>query len=62
MKELVQSFPAQIEEAIEIANAASLKPATKVIQNVLICGLGGSGIGGHLLKSLLRDTLPKSSM
>jgi glucose/mannose-6-phosphate isomerase len=53
MKTLVQNFPAQLTEAIAIGKAAKLKPATTEIRNVLICGLGGSGIGGSIVTELV---------
>ncbi len=52
MQELVKSFPKQLSEAIEIGRNASLKGQNKGIQNVLISGLGGSGIGGTIVAEL----------
>ncbi len=55
MKDLIQGFPAQLKEAVEIANKANLSPLQKPIANVIICGLGGSGIGGTIVKETLFD-------
>lgn len=55
MKELVESFLIQLKEAIEIGEKASLKPCQKQISNVVITGLGGSGIGGKIVSQLIDD-------
>ncbi|MGB0402508.1 MAG: bifunctional phosphoglucose/phosphomannose isomerase [Salibacteraceae bacterium] len=52
MRELVDSLPNQIEEAIQIANNAVLKANSVQILNVCISGLGGSGIGGTIVSQL----------
>ncbi|HXB39961.1 MAG TPA: bifunctional phosphoglucose/phosphomannose isomerase [Bacteroidia bacterium] len=51
MKKLVENFPNQLIEALQIA-ASSKISAGKNIQNVLITGLGGSGIGGTIVSEL----------
>ena len=38
---------------MKIGDIAHLKPNTKEIKNVLICGLGGSGIGGAIITDLV---------
>jgi glucose/mannose-6-phosphate isomerase len=53
MKNLVLGFPRQLEDAIEIGNNTKLTPARVPVQNVLICGLGGSGIGGTIVAELV---------
>lgn len=57
MKELILKFPAQLKEAVEIASKASLNKPTAPIKHVLICGLGGSGIGGTLVKEIVHDEM-----
>lgn len=57
MKKLIEGFSAQLEEALGIASAASLSPAKAPIHNVLICGMGGSGIGANLIQTFLYDEL-----
>lgn len=52
MKNYVDSFPKQINEALAIAGSAKLGIHPNVA-NVLIIGLGGSGIGGTLLAELI---------
>jgi len=53
MKELVNNFPNQLREAFTIGQSAQLQPATNSIQNVVITGLGGSGIGGTIVSQLV---------
>lgn len=56
MYRLIKGFPDQIQDAIAIGNAARIKPV-RGIENVVLCGLGGSAIGGDLLKSYLADEM-----
>jgi glucose/mannose-6-phosphate isomerase len=61
MLELIQKFPEQVSEALEIGKKASFNTAyTSGINNIVICGMGGSGIGGNLFGELLRDNLSVS--
>jgi glucose/mannose-6-phosphate isomerase len=56
MLELIKNFPGQLREALQIGENAKLVAASaKGIQNIVVCGLGGSGIGGDLLAELLKD-------
>lgn len=58
MIDLVRDFPEQIRKALEIGKVAKLKAEFKSgIKNIVVCGLGGSGIGGDLVKELLKDKL-----
>ena len=52
MKDLVQNFPKQLQEALNIAANAKIS-APKKIDNILITGLGGSGIGGTNIAELV---------
>lgn len=54
MKDHVARFPAQLQEALQIAESAQLT-AHENIQQVVISGLGGSGIGGTLIAELTAD-------
>ena len=54
MNQLVAAFPAQMKEALEIAALFDTKP-NRPFANVVICGLGGSGIGGTILSQLIKD-------
>jgi len=58
MYNLIKEFPEQLRKAIEIGEKASFKTAfSGSIKNVVVSGLGGSGIGGNILSELLRDEL-----
>ncbi len=54
MKEIIGSFTQQLKEATSIAQAAIFNQHTTDIQNVLISGLGGSGIGGTIVQDLTK--------
>lgn len=53
MNDYIDDFSNHLREAIEIANNSSLTSCTKEIRNVLICGLGGSGIGGTIVSDII---------
>lgn len=57
MEELISAFPNHIKEALEIAEATTLKKPEHEIRNVVICGMGGSGIGGEMVAKWLEDEL-----
>ena len=57
MKSLIEGFPAQLQEALSIARNAKLSPASMPVHNVVVAGMGGSGIGGSLIKALSADEL-----
>jgi len=57
MYQLIKDFPEQISKAIAIGESTQFKPAESEYQNVIISGLGGSGIGGTLVGELLSDQL-----
>jgi len=52
MKDLIVGFGNQLRHALEIGANASLKQYNKEIHNVMITGLGGSGIGGTIVSEL----------
>lgn len=55
MKELVAAFPEQLIKAKQIAAESTLKNALHPIKNILISGLGGSGIGGSIVAELVQQ-------
>ena len=63
MKKLVANFSKQLTEALAIGDKAQLTPAKTTINNVMICGLGGSGIGGSIVTELVigKATVPINS-
>jgi glucose/mannose-6-phosphate isomerase len=52
MKELIEGFSKQIEKGIEIFSNNLPKEVHKKYSNVVISGLGGSGIGGTIIRDL----------
>lgn len=57
MKELIENIEKQIDEAISIGESGQLNIPSKPIHSVLVCGLGGSGIGGKIVGNLLNEEL-----
>lgn len=57
MDKLIQAFPSNIIEALAIAKQQSFKAVEKKIKNIVICGMGGSGIGGKLVASWVQDEI-----
>jgi glucose/mannose-6-phosphate isomerase len=55
MKTLIQNFTAQLKDSKAIAEKAILSHSTN-IQNIVITGLGGSGIGGTIISELVSDS------
>ena len=57
MKRLIAAFPENLIEGLAIANANPLKKTYPKIENIVICGMGGSGIGGKLVASWIADEI-----
>lgn len=57
MKELIASLANQLREAIKIGENTTFNNTEKTISGILVCGLGGSGIGGRIVSLLLKDEL-----
>ena len=59
MKQLIVDFPLQLKEALEIGKAAknNIHAAKHEIRNILVCGLGGSGMGANIVMDLLGNSL-----
>jgi glucose/mannose-6-phosphate isomerase len=53
----IADFPKQIEQAVRIGKESKIKLNVKGIQNIVLTGLGGSAIGGDLLRSYLAEEL-----
>ena len=58
MKELVESFPQQLREALEISRTARLSLFPGGPSRVIVSGLGGSGIGGSIISELVKNECP----
>ena len=52
MNTLISNFTQHLTEALEIGKSAQLQPNSRQINNILISGLGGSGIGGTIVSQL----------
>ena len=57
MRKLIDAFPLNLKEAIEITTQNPLKKEHPKFNNVVICGMGGSGIGGKLVSSWISDEI-----
>lgn len=56
MRQDILSYPRQFKIGIEIARKARIK---KKVEKVLVCGMGGSALPGHLLEMYLRQSKEK---
>ena len=52
MAHLLSNFPDQCSRAIKIAFQSSLSTLDGKVDKILVCGMGGSGIGGEILKNI----------
>jgi len=57
MYQWIRDFPRQVEEAVGIGKKAKIALNTKSVNRILLTGLGGSAIGGDLLRSYLTNQL-----
>lgn len=57
MKELIAAFPGQLEEALRIGQSYTFHNPAEAPANVLLTGLGGSGIGGSIIQNYVFDKL-----
>jgi glucose/mannose-6-phosphate isomerase len=53
MKEIISGLPGQVREAIAIGEAVNFNKPGKNLGSVIVCGLGGSGIGGKIISLLV---------
>ncbi len=53
MDTLIEKFPAQLKEAMEIGEAASITKHPEPIHKVYVAGMGGSGIGGDFVAEFI---------
>lgn len=58
MEKLISAFPQNITDALKIAANVSLRPAEQAIHHVVVCGMGGSGIGGRLVGQWVQAECP----
>lgn len=55
MDQLIENFPGQLKEALEIAKSLTLVKLKYDFHEVVVAGMGGSGIGGQFVQSLIAD-------
>ena len=55
MDELIAGFTSHLSEAMEVGKKAKFSNTDNYLMNVLVCGLGGSGIGGTIISQLVSD-------
>ena len=55
MKKLIEGFSTQLRTALEIASQSQFSPSDKSFTNIVIAGMGGSGIGGNLVQAMTMD-------
>jgi glucose/mannose-6-phosphate isomerase len=53
MNDYITNFTIHLKDAIKIGTKTNLKTSKKEFTNVLICGLGGSGIGGSIVNDII---------
>lgn len=56
MEKLIQEFSSNISQALEIAAKASFVSPSHDIHHIVICGMGGSGIGGRIVAQWIQKT------
>ena len=63
MNDYINDFTNHLTEAMEIGASSKFVNTDKKFKNILICGLGGSGIGGTILNDIvsLDISIPISS-
>lgn len=57
MDQLIAGFTGQLREAVAIARKAEIRLHHFPISNIVVTGLGGSGIGGNLVYEFVNDEL-----
>jgi len=53
MNDYINDFTNHLKKAMDIGNSSELNKTNNQFSNVLICGLGGSGIGGTILNDIV---------
>lgn len=56
MNVFIQEFPKQLKVALEIGEQATLSKHNQPIHNIVVLGMGGSGIGGEFVAEFVRDS------
>lgn len=54
----IRDFPKQAKQAWKEAKMVKIDSGCKGVENLVVCGMGGSGLGGDLIKSLFQIKVP----
>lgn len=57
MKQLILNFPQQLTEALSIGQSYLFNTPEKNFKNIVLTGLGGSGIGGSIVQNYVADKI-----
>ena len=57
MEKLITAFPQNITDALAIASNFKVNHQDREIRNIVICGMGGSGIGGKIVAQWSQDEI-----
>ena len=57
MRKLLYDFPHQGEKIVQLMEHIRLPSTYREVRNIVVSGLGGSSVGGDLLKNFLRDKI-----
>lgn len=57
MKKLIENFPAQIHEAIDIGKKVNITKPSFSFDHIVISGLGGSGIGASIVQEYISQRI-----
>lgn len=55
MKKLIEDFTKHLAQSVKVSEESNLTPCSKNLSSVLICGLGGSGIGGTVVSQIVAN-------
>jgi len=58
MDKLITAFPQNITDALAIAAEVKLTTPENPVHNIVVCGMGGSGIGGKLVAQWVQNECP----
>ena len=53
MKDYINNFTTHLKDALKIGDSTNLKPSKIEFKHVLLCGVGGSGIGGSIVTDII---------
>ncbi len=57
---MISSFPRLLKEAVTLSRGLALPGDYRNVKEIVVCGMGGSAIGGDLFKDLSQNNIPLS--